>query len=119
MNSGGGTVNTHPVLPDTFVEFAPAYAGNAPDVEIVESLTDTKSTEMRLPSFRIVAGVPAVVETIDMSLPEVPLTLKVVTVVVVLMVSARVRALVTSEKLRVLNVFEPVIVSWPVEPATV
>ena len=54
------------------------------------------------------------------SLPEVPLTLKLLVIVVVVAeVRVRVRALVTSEKLMVPKVLEPVMTSAPVDPATV
>lgn len=62
----------------------------------------------------------AVTDWIVINFPEVPTTLKLpVIVVVVAAVKAKVRAFVASEKLILLKVFEPVIVSPPTEPDTV
>lgn len=67
----------------------------------------------------MVAVVPGVEELIVMSLPAVPNTLKLLTVVVVDGTNNRLRALVASEKLIVLIAPEAEMLSEPVEPATV
>ncbi len=65
----------------------------------------------------------AVADCIVISLPETPFTLNpvvaVVIVVVVPAVNSSTRALEASEKFIWAKVFEPVIVSFPVFPATV
>ena len=66
-----------------------------------------------------VAAVDVVLELIVINLPAVPFTLKLVNVVVVAAGNVTVRALLASEKLKVVNVLAPVTTSAPVEPGIV
>jgi hypothetical protein len=86
----------------------------------VESVTVTYE-QLTVPDDLLkVAATPALDEFIVISLPEVPLTLNaLVIVVVVLAGKVNVLALVTSLKLIVPKVLAPVITKVPVDPATV
>lgn len=113
----GGAANIQPVLPPPLVELAPANQ-LAPPVAI-ELLIDRKLSDT-VPVGLLSVWVAAVILVMVISFPAVPLTLNaLVIVVVVAAVKASVRALEASEKLIVLKVFEPVMSSSPVEPATV
>lgn len=78
FNKTGGCVNIHPEFPETLIEFAPAYH-EAPPVAVL-SLTESQSQETTPDDLVKVKGVPDVLDCRVIILPELPVALKLETV---------------------------------------
>lgn len=109
-----GDVNDHPVLPETFVEFGPAYHA-APPVA-VESLRLSQSPQITARVELIVHAVPGVEDVIVIRFPLVPRATRFVTVCAVPAVKITdFGALIVN----VVKVLEPVNVHAPVPPPVI